>query len=189
MVEQESYTCPGCGRTSYSLDDVREQYCGNCHKTRMEVEAGLKKPRIISADDLAAVDPSQKGTVFVTEDRAIREGGKLDAADYAVMASAVHGEGTREVSLGEISEMAEQGKKVFDDLRDLAQRRMKRRQARYVRYLRLDGHSWRSIARLCHNRGWDWVSWAPPSNQVAGMVLCERAAELHGENYRKEPWN
>jgi len=189
MVEEESYTCPGCGKTSYSLNDVREQYCGNCHKTRMEVEAGLKKPRILSPDEMVADDPSHEGPVLVTEDRAIREGGKLDAADYSLLASVAHGEGTKPVTPGDLSEMAEQGIKVFDDLRDMARRHMKLRQARFIRLLRLDGHSWRSIAGLCHRRGWDWANWAPPSNQIAGMALCERAAELHGENYRKEPWN
>jgi len=189
MAEQESYTCPGCGMTSYSLNDVREQYCGNCHKTRMEVEAGLKKPRIISSDELARGPRHRGGTVFVTDDKAVREGGKLDAADYSVLASAAHGEGTKPVTPGDLSKMAEQGSKVFDDLQDMARRHMKLRQARYIRLLRLDGHSWRSIAGLCHRRGWDWANWAPPSNQIAGMTLCERAAELHGENYRKEPWN
>jgi len=29
--DQPSITCPRCGMTSYSRDDVREGYCGNCH--------------------------------------------------------------------------------------------------------------------------------------------------------------
>ena len=37
--EERSYTCPGCGMTSYHPEDVRHQYCGNCHKTRLEIEA------------------------------------------------------------------------------------------------------------------------------------------------------
>ncbi len=175
--------------TSYSLEDVRHEYCGNCHKTRMEVEADRRKPRIIGTADMIADDPSHEGPVLVTDDRAIREGGKLDAADYSLLASVAHGEGTKPVTPGDLSEMAEQGSKVFDDLRDMARRHMKMRHARYIRYLRLDGHSWRSIAHLCYNRRWDWVSWAPPSNQIAGMTLCERAAQLHGENYREKPWN
>ncbi len=150
-----------------------------------------KKPRIriIGPDELDGEDLSQEGTVFVTSDKAMREGGKLDVADYSVLASAAHGEGTRQVTPDEVSELAHQGATVFDELRDLARRGMKPRQARYIRVLRLDGHSWRSIAGLCHKRGWDWANWAPPSNQLAGMALCERAAELHEENYRKEPWN
>lgn len=26
-----AFTCPRCGMTSHSADDVREGYCGNCH--------------------------------------------------------------------------------------------------------------------------------------------------------------
>ena len=36
--EEKSYTCPGCGMTSYHPEDVRHQYCGNCHRTRDELE-------------------------------------------------------------------------------------------------------------------------------------------------------
>lgn len=27
-----TYTCPRCGMTSYNLNDIREKYCGNCHR-------------------------------------------------------------------------------------------------------------------------------------------------------------
>lgn len=29
---QPSITCPVCHRTSYNLNDIREKYCGFCHK-------------------------------------------------------------------------------------------------------------------------------------------------------------
>jgi len=29
--EQESITCPVCGRTSYNPTDIREGYCGACN--------------------------------------------------------------------------------------------------------------------------------------------------------------
>ncbi|MBA7678886.1 hypothetical protein ES703_87165 [subsurface metagenome] len=38
MVEQESYTCPKCGMTSYHPDDIKHEYCAKCHKTRRELE-------------------------------------------------------------------------------------------------------------------------------------------------------
>ncbi|MBA7657056.1 hypothetical protein ES703_64986 [subsurface metagenome] len=38
-AEQESYTCPKCGMTSYHPEDVKHEYCGNCHKTKRELEA------------------------------------------------------------------------------------------------------------------------------------------------------
>lgn len=37
MVEEESYTCPKCGMTSYHPEDIKHKYCGNCHMTREEV--------------------------------------------------------------------------------------------------------------------------------------------------------
>jgi ribosomal protein L37E len=30
-MDQPSFTCPRCGRTSYNPADVKEGYCGNCH--------------------------------------------------------------------------------------------------------------------------------------------------------------
>jgi len=148
-----------------------------------------KTPRILRIEDLGKEDPEGEGPALVTEDRAVRERGKLNAADYSVMASAAHGEGARVVSPHEFWELATQADETHRQLLDLVRGGMKRRHARYVRQLRLANHSWRSIADLCFNRGWAWASWAPPSNQLAGMALCERAAELQGEDYMKEPWN
>ena len=37
QVEQEPYTCPWCGMTSYHPEDIRHEYCGKCHKTREEL--------------------------------------------------------------------------------------------------------------------------------------------------------
>jgi hypothetical protein len=31
MTDAETFTCPQCGMTSALPDDVREQYCDNCH--------------------------------------------------------------------------------------------------------------------------------------------------------------
>lgn len=28
----QSITCPACGMTSHNPNDVKEKYCGNCHK-------------------------------------------------------------------------------------------------------------------------------------------------------------
>lgn len=62
-------------------------------------------------------------------------------------------------------------------------------QARLIRKLRVDmRHTWRSVAREVYK--WKVFSeWQPPSNQIAGMCLCDKAAKLLGEKYREEPWN
>ncbi len=31
-IPHDSYTCLDCGMTSYNPNDVREEYCGNCHE-------------------------------------------------------------------------------------------------------------------------------------------------------------
>jgi len=87
-----------------------------------------------------------------------------------------------------------------DDLQDLAgaaaetwalfqrevREAMTEERAAYVRKLRVDRkYTWRSVARACSNAwGTDWGS-----NQIAGMSICEAAAEYSFEDYRQPPWN
>jgi len=60
--------------------------------------------------------------------------------------------------------------------------------AREIRELRCElRHSWRALAAECHAR-WDG-RWEPASNQLMGMELCERAAQLLEENAHEMPWN
>lgn len=68
-------------------------------------------------------------------------------------------------------------------------------QAQQIRNWRVEGrYSWRAIARAAFTRvmsgGWQNLRmWQPPSNQIAGMCLCERAAQIVGEHHRRDPWN
>ncbi len=58
--------------------------------------------------------------------------------------------------------------------------------AKLVRHLRVtQSFSWRAVARRCA------MLWEAPwgANQLAGMVICEKAAKLLGEDFLKEPWN
>jgi hypothetical protein len=32
MTDQPHFTCPDCGATSYNPNDIREGYCGRCHR-------------------------------------------------------------------------------------------------------------------------------------------------------------
>ncbi len=41
----------------------------------------------------------------------------------------------------------------------------------------------------CPIEGWFYRNWGPPSNQIMGMVLCEKAALFFKENFREAPWN
>ena len=74
--------------------------------------------------------------------------------------------------------------------------------AAMVAWLRcLKDYSWRQVAGHLHMR---WVSaqeqnvfdhiqqqygWAPPTNQLFGLAMCDRAAKLLGEDPEVAPWN
>ena len=63
-------------------------------------------------------------------------------------------------------------------------------QAAQVRHWRIDGcMTWRSVARSAYLEKWFDRRWEPPSNQLMGMSLARKAAQLFGENFRDEPWN
>lgn len=63
-------------------------------------------------------------------------------------------------------------------------------QAAQVRRWRVDGHmTWRSVARAAYLEGWFHRDWKPPSNQLMGMALCEKAALFFKEKFREAPWN
>lgn len=71
-------------------------------------------------------------------------------------------------------------------LKEEARAAMTDERAEFVRTLRVTRkYTWRSVARAC-STAWktDWGS-----NQIAGMCICEAAAERFFEDYRKPPWN
>ena len=65
--------------------------------------------------------------------------------------------------------------------------------AEIVRAWRVDEHyTWRRIAHAAaDNMSFRLIfkKWYPPSNQLVGMALCDRAARVLGEDFSKEPWN
>ena len=48
--------------------------------------------------------------------------------------------------------------------------------------------SWRAVATITHDEWGAEAMWEPPTNQIAGMALCETAAKLLQEDYKKFPW-
>jgi len=91
----------------------------------------------------------------------------------------------------------------FDDIVDLAKKGQERMeeftrlvatmtlgQAAQIHHWRVEAHmTWRSVARAAYTEGWFSQKWDPPSNQIMGMALAERAAQLFSENFREAPWN
>lgn len=125
---------------------------------------------------------------LVSTDSAMRSQRKLDPVDEQVFDAAQRGEGRVISSVEEFRELAQAAmatKQAFDEeAADFVDESV----ARAVRGLRCDeGYSWRAVASEMHARLGG--GWSPPSNQLMGMALCERAAALLGEDPGAAPWN
>jgi len=57
MADQATYTCAHCGATSYNPNDVREGYCGACHRWRHDplLLADLILAEMSRLDELARI--------------------------------------------------------------------------------------------------------------------------------------
>lgn len=89
-------------------------------------------------------------------------------------------------------ELVELGRKADERMQEFTEvvRGMNLAQAAQVRIWRVDEHmTWRRVARVAYLGGWFGRSWGPPSNQLMGVALCEKAALLFKENFREPPWN
>ncbi len=63
-------------------------------------------------------------------------------------------------------------------------------EAAQIRAWRCDSHmTWRSLARAAWREKWFERHWEPRENQLMGMAMAEKAAQLFGENFREPPWN
>lgn len=112
-------------------------------------------------------------------------------ADRALLKAAVSGRGAVPVSPAQLVELAKKGRAVkagFDDQVVELLTSQENPRTWFVKYLRTHEQcSWRRIAELCCDLwGGDWQ---PPSNQLMGVALCERAAKLLEEDPSAEPWN
>lgn len=96
--------------------------------------------------------------------------------------------GFYEMTPERMSFLMREGARTANEFEAHVRRTMTEEKAREVRDLRcVKHHSWRALSRECHLR-WGGA-WAPPSNQLMGMALCERAAEMLGEDAHALPWN
>ena len=101
----------------------------------------------------------------------------------------------RPLTMAEMIKLAQQAGERWTTYARYVELMMTKEQAIQVRVWRINDHfTWRAIARAAFglvvgNRWQNWRVWEPPSNQLMGMALCQRAAELHDQNYKKEPWN
>lgn len=134
------------------------------------------------------------GATMVTWDRVVRlaAGGITphEALDQAIAA----GTGTKEAQVEvsrlrklspvELTALAGEASKTHEYFRQHIQ--INRDKAKLVRQLRVEKEcSWRTVARAC-SLLWG-TSWG--GNQIAGMVICEKAAKSLGEDFLQPPWN
>jgi hypothetical protein len=146
-------------------------------------------------DEQIIKDAKEGGAVLVTWDRVVRQtaGGitPYEALDKAKAAGTGTPEARAEVSRlrkltpTELSVMVDAGNKTREYFcQHIAINREE--DARLIRQLRVEKDcSWRAVARFCSLLwGGHWGG-----NQIAGMVICEKAAKLLGEDFMKPPWN
>lgn len=143
--------------------------------------------------------------ILATRDRALheRESYKLEPEDEGLLATADGATSRVEeiralleetgavvimpVVLDELAQFIGAGVYI---LRGQISRSMTTDRAREIRRLRVEERlSWRGVARATADAWGQEAIWEPRSNQPAGMILCEAAARLLGEDYLEDPWN
>jgi hypothetical protein len=150
---------------------------------------------VLDCDDKEVMkEAKEAGAVLVTWDRVVRQaaGGltPYEALEQAKAEKNAAPEAVAEVSRlltlspQDLTVLAEAGNKTYELFREKIQ--VDEGAAKMVRILRVKkDYSWRAIARHCS----DFFKGSFGGNQIAGMVICEKAAKLLGEDFLQPPWN
>lgn len=152
---------------------------------------------MLDPDDETSIKDAASGeAVLVTWDRVVREaaGGltPYEAMHRALAEAQVQGKAEAAAELGRLRALTPTELTVMADAADKTARLFQRyiyvnpEQAQQARQLRVElGYSWRAIAR------WFSTMWGAPwgGNQLAGLVICEKAAKALGEDFMAPPWN
>jgi len=150
---------------------------------------------MLDADDEQIIKEAKEGAcILVTWDRVLRLAASgitpYEALDQAKAAGTGTKEAQAEVSRlhtltpAELTVMADAGNKTYQSFRQHI--KVSPGLAKLIRQLRVErDYSWRTVARF-YSRVWR-APWG--GNQLAGMVICEKAAKLLGEDFLQPPWN
>ncbi|MBO0887475.1 hypothetical protein J2P12_00080 [Candidatus Bathyarchaeota archaeon] len=92
-------------------------------------------------------------------------------------------------STDELMEFARMAEKRHAEFTQSIQQHMNQERAQRIRHLRCqDDLSWRELAEVTYREWGTDADWYPINNQLAGVALCEVAAQLLGEDVHKYPW-
>lgn len=145
-------------------------------------------------DEEVMKDAKEGGAVLVTWDKVLREAaGGITPYECLEQANA-EGQGTteaqaevsrlRSLTPQDLTALAEAGNKTYDAFREKIE--VNEAGAKMIRLLRVKkGYSWRAVARHCS----EYLNIPFGGNQIAGMVICQKAAKMLGEDYMAPPWN
>lgn len=113
---------------------------------------------------------------------------KQDSDKYTQFKGEFENSAGKILSHRDLVELCSQGNEQMREFEQLTQW-MSRDEALTIRSWRVKRRmTWRAVARAACMHWW-WTTWDPPSNQIAGMSLCQQAASRLSENYMKAPWN
>lgn len=147
-----------------------------------------------SDDEQVMKDAKEGGGVLVTWDRVLREAtGGLTPYEVLDKVKA-EGGGTPEaqaevsqlhsLSPRDLTVMCDSADKTYELFRQKIE--VNEMGAKMIRLLRVEKeYSWRAIARHCSR----YLKAPFGGNQLAGMVICEKAAKALGEDFMQPPWN
>ncbi|MBC8276209.1 MAG: hypothetical protein H8E40_14745 [Chloroflexi bacterium] len=145
-------------------------------------------------DEQVIKDAKDGGAVLVTWDRVMREAAGGVTPYEALEKAEASGNGTQEAQ-AEVSRLQKLTPRDLTALVDAGNKTyalfsqhitLGKKDASLVRQLRVEKNlSWRAVARYYS------IVWSAPwcGNQIAGMVICEKAAKLLGEDFLRPPWN
>lgn len=125
--------------------------------------------------------------IFVTNDGALlRQSPMISETDRAVLAA----EDLVELTPDQVAALSRQANEVYREFDRDVDRAMTISRARQIKVWRcFMGCSWRRVAELAAGEWGRAAKWQPPSNQLAGLALCRRAARRLGEKPDQPPWN
>lgn len=145
----------------------------------------------LSDGDRKLLEQAGPGARFLTPADALAEAEKDGSPDVETLrAMAPPPPGFLALTPERKAGLGRQANEAYKGLQDEIAMWMTVVRARRIRDLRTKRRcSWRRVAEVVHREWGTDAAWLPPDNQIAGMVLCEVAADLMDEDGQADPWN